>query len=408
MNLKLILFYIIGFIILYLEPIPIAGMTFGVLWKTILIIVLFIPIIYQILKTKYIEMFAFIIIVFAFKTLISYSSLDYIINTITIFTKTLMLPMLYLFFILKLKEETLKFLAKHFAILIIVSFLPYMFGILTPLGVGYNLEPYGLVGQHGLVGPFLNPHSASISTAFSMIIITSEIDKKNRKLENFFYILLLLLGFYELLATYVRSGLTIYLLTLIYIYLQNINLKKIFLIILTIGILGMGSIYLISTNEVVQMRFHDVNKYNKSGELGSGRVTFWKTAVESWLNDETCVIFIGLGEEYAKDKMEKATGMRIFAHNEFFQTLQQEGLIGFILFILYLYLIYIFIEKHKNSPYYLSAKVIFIGLFIEMMLQGGFYFNIVFFLSIYLALLKLEYLSNINLKKVKVKNNVNK
>jgi O-antigen ligase len=401
MTLKLILFYTIGFIILYLEPIPIAGMTFGILWKLILIFLLFIPIIYKIFKEKYMEMFAFITIIFAFKTLISYSSMDYIMNTITIFTKTLMLPILYLFFILKLKEGTLKFLAKHFSILIIISFLPYMLGILTPLGLGYDLSPFGLDGQYGLVGPFLNPHSASISVAFSMIVITGQISRENRQLENLFYVSLIVLGFYELIGTYVRTGIAVYLVALAFLYLQNINLKKILLLVMTGVVLATGSIYLLNTSEVAQMRFQDKNKYMTESDVGSGRFQFWQASVENWLDDDTSVIFIGLGEEYAKDKMLEDVGMRIFAHNDFFQTLQQEGLIGMALFLASLFLMHAFMKRNKSSIYYPTAQALFLGMLSMMMLQGGFYFNIVFFLSIYFALLKLEYLSNIDLEKVK-------
>jgi hypothetical protein len=43
---------------------------------------------------------------------------------------------------------------------------------------------------------------------------------------------------------------------------------------------------------------------------------------------------------------------------------------------------------------------------LEMMFQGGFYFNMILFLSIYLALLKIEYLENIEkeLTPLKVQN----
>ena len=398
MTSKLILFYTMGFILLYLEPIPIAGMTFGILWKIILIGLLFIPVIYATFQKKQIEIFAFISIVFAFKILISYSSMDYIMNTLSLFTKELMLPVLYLFFILKFSKESLLFLAKHFAILIILSFIPYIFGILRPLGVGYNLAPFGLDGQFGLVGPFLNPHSASISIAFAMIIVTGQIKRENPLSENLFYISLLLLAFYELIDTYVRTGITVYLVTLMFYYLQNINFKKVLLLIFTSLVLLGGSIYLINTNEAVKMRFQDKNKYMKKSDLGSGRFEFWQAAVNNWLDDDLSVIFIGLGEEYAKDKMLDAVGMRIFAHNQFFQTLQQEGLIGMSLFLGYLFLINNFLKRNRSSPYYSTAKAIFLGMLTMMMFQGGFYFNIVFFLGIYLAILKLEYLEKVEEK----------
>ena len=390
MNFKLILFYLVGSIILYLEPISIGGLTFGIIWKLILMFILFLPVLYKTVTTEQIEMFAFISIIFAFKTLISYSSMDYIVNTLTIFIKALMFPLLYLYFSSKFKQSTLIYIAKHLSILTILIFIPYFLGFLEPLSHGYDLAAYGLDGQYGLIGPFIQPHTASISISFAMIIITLHIKKINSKKINLFYVALLLLGFYELLGTYVRTGLAIYLLVLLYMYLQEINLKRILMILLASALLGAGALYLIATNEIVQMRFEERNKYSNDGEIGSGRVTYWKTAVNSWLNDDPSVIFIGLGEEYAKDKMEAVTGMRIFAHNEFFQMLQQEGLIGLALFLWSLFLIHRFIAKHKYSKHYLPTKIIFVGMILEMMLQGGFYFNMVLLLSIYLSLLKID------------------
>jgi len=400
MSLKLLLFYFIGFIILYLEPVSIGGVTFGILWKLVLMFFITLPILHDSFRKKQIELFVFFSILFAIKTLVSYSSFEYIVTTLTIFIKGLMLPILYLFFINKMKKETLTFIAKHFSILIILSFIPYVLGLIEPLAEGYDLSAYGLDGQYGLIGPFINPHSASISVAFSMIIITFQIKKTNKHLENLFYLLILAFGFYALLLTYVRTGLTIYVLILFYLYLQNINLKKVLLIIMSMFILTAGTIYLFETSEVVRMRLEDKNKYVDKGEVGSGRVTFWKTAVNNWLNDDFSVIFIGLGEEYGKDKMEKVVGLRIFAHNEFFQTLQQEGLIGLIIFLLSLFYLNRFIKNYQKSNYYLVTRVIFLGLITEMMFQGGFYFNIVLLLSIYLALIKKEFLeqTQINMK----------
>jgi O-antigen ligase len=223
-----------------------------------------------------------------------------------------------------------------------------------------------------------------------MIVISLLINPENSNSLNMFYILLIILGFYELVGTYVRTGLAIYLVALAYIFLQNLNMKKVLFIIASLSVFGAGSFYIISTSEVAQMRFEDRNKYVKNDEVGSGRLTYWKSAVENWSNDEDIVILIGLGEMYAEEKMEKSVGLKIFAHNEFFQMLQQEGLIGFSLFLSSLFTLYSFIKRHKDSKYYQNSMAIFIGMITMMMFQGGFYFNIILFLSIYLALQKLE------------------
>ena len=392
--LKYISFYLIGFVILYLEPIEIGGgLTFGITWKIILVFFIFFPILYNILEFRTIELFALIYILFAIKTLINYSSFSYPISTLTIFLKVLMFPLLYLYFITKVKPTTLLFLAKHFSIVIILSFLPYIFGVLTPFGEGYDLSSFGLENSFGLVGPFLNPHSASLSLAFAMIVVTSNINRDNSNIENIFYIALIILGFYEILNTYVRTGLTVYILVLLYLYLREINIKKIFLLFMTTLVLTGGAIYLYNTNDIVRMRMEDRTKYNDGGEAGSGRFEFWRDAVENWADDDMSVIFIGLGQEYAKDKMLEDTGLRIFAHNEFFQTLQQEGLIGFGLFWTALFSVLLFMFRYKSSIYYSTTMAIFIGMIVMMSFQGGFYFNIIFFLSVYLALLHYDFLS---------------
>ncbi len=389
MNLKLILFYIIAFIVLYLEPIAIGGMSFGVLWKIVTIFILSLPILYEAFKRKKMELFAVLYFIFALKTLFSYTSMDYPMESITIAIKIIMFPVLYLYFI-KSSKETLLFLAKHYAIAIILVFVPYLFELIEPLGKGYPLEIYGLDGKYGLVGPFLFPHSASISLAFGMIVVTLLINSNNSKMTNLFYLLLLLLGFYELMLTYVRTGLFIYLVALAYVFLQNLNMKKILLLILTTIVLSAGSLYLLSVSKVAQMRFEDRNKYVSNDKIGfgSGRLDYWSAAVENWSNDEDIVILIGLGFTYGKEKMERSVGLKIFAHNEFFQMLQQEGLIGFILFMSSLIALYRYMKRYKSSKYHQNSMAIFIGMISMMMFQGGFYFNIVVFLAIYLALQK--------------------
>ena len=394
--LKLVSFYTISFMILYLEPIEVAGgLTFGIIWKLVLILILFFPVLYAILNDRYIEMLVIVSIFFAFKILISYTSMDAIVKTLTLFTKEIMFSLLFIYFSIKVKRtETLIFIVKHFSIVIILSFVPYMLGILEPFAKGYDLAEFGYIGQYGLIGPFIKPHSGSITLALAMIVITTYIQKENPLSKNIFYLSLLILGFYELISTYVRTGLTIYIISLLYLYLNSINMKKIILIIATSSLLFGIGVYLYHTNDVIRMRVDDKNKYNSSAGSGSGRLIFWENAIENWLDDDDSVILIGLGYDYSREKMYKDTGMRIFAHNRFLQVLQQEGLIGFGLLLTYLILVYKFIQEHKNSKYYKATNAIFLGILIEMMLQGGFFFNIVLYLSAYLVILKKDYEEN--------------
>ncbi|HHS93657.1 MAG TPA: hypothetical protein ENK82_09950, partial [Campylobacterales bacterium] len=305
MNLKLVLFYIIAFIVLYTEPIQVGPVSFGILWKIIAVFLLTLPMLYESLKSKQMELFAVLYFAFAVKTLFNYTSFEYPMEAITIAVKIAMSPLLYLFF-MKVPKETLLFIAKHYALAIILIFIPYHFGLIEPLGEGYNLSIYYLDGQFGLVGPFLSPHAASISLAMAMVIITLQINAKNSSILNLFYLSILVLGFYQLVMTYVRTGIAIYLTSLMYLYLQNFNFKKLLLMIITASLLiGIGA-YLVSTSEVAKMRFEDRHKYAQHDGVGSGRLLYWSSAIKNWTNDEDIVLLVGLGYTYGRQKMKES------------------------------------------------------------------------------------------------------
>jgi O-antigen ligase len=146
------------------------------------------------------------------------------------------------------------------------------------------------------------------------------------------------------------------------------------------------------------MRLSDKNKFVQKSDPGSGRLLYWKTAIKNVTSENTTVLFIGLGEIYALDKMEKNIGERLFAHNKFFQVFQREGIIGFLLMLSMLFSMKSFINRYKNSQYYNTTMALFVGLLIEMFFQGGFYFNIILILGIYLALLKKDSIKHITTK----------
>jgi len=149
-------------------------------------------------------------------------------------------------------------------------------------------------------------------------------------------------------------------------------------------------IYIYETNPVFNMRVNDENIYKKQ-ELGSGRLDIASNAVNNWSTDSLEAIFIGLGYEYGLEKMYKSIGNKIFAHNNFIQILQQEGLIGALFFLLFLYYLFRYIMYHRQSKYYAVTMALFIGYITEMLLQGNFLFHLIIILSTFLALLKVEY-----------------
>jgi len=145
-----------------------------------------------------------------------------------------------------------------------------------------------------------------------------------------------------------------------------------------------------------EMRVKGENKYNSTGGVGSGRLKYWAQAIENWQSEGLPSIVIGLGMELTKDKMEEGTGRRLFAHNGFLQQLQAEGLIGFILLLLFLYFLYRFIRKYKISPYYTLLLAIYSEFIVYMFFQGGNYFLYYVIFATYIAILPKTTMQGIN------------
>ncbi len=70
------------------------------------------------------------------------------------------------------------------------------------------------------------------------------------------------------------------------------------------------------------------------------------------------------------------------------QILQQEGIIGALLFLLYLYSLLRYILRHKSNKYYAISMALMLGYLSEILVQGNFVFSLVFLMATFLALMK--------------------
>ncbi len=390
--LKTILFYIFIFLLLYSEPISIGGTTISILWKIIFLAVIIFPTSKYILETKQIEPFVLFAILLSIKMLFSISSMEYFNHTIGIIAKNLMFPILFLLFSIRLNQAQLIYIAKHFSILIVLSFVPFILGILDPLSEGYTLKDFGILDSFGLIGVFQTAHSASETLGIVLIVLFYFFQNEKNKYMKFIYLGLLGLGFYELILTYARSGLLIAIVGIFYLWIKEKGIKK-YITAIVFGVpIVLIFIYMYITNPVFEMRLNDENEYSrKSGqvrEIGSGRPTIAKAALKNWYEEGFVGHTIGLGYMYGITKMDKAGVGKIFAHNGFIQILQQEGLIGIILFFLFLYSLLKYILRFKSNKYYTISMALFLAYIMEKLLQGNFVFALVLLLAIFLALMK--------------------
>lgn len=380
-------FYLFTFLLFYSEPISVGGRTIGVLWKIAFLGAIALPVMSYILRTKKIELFVLFGILLSIKMFFNLSSFEYFNSTISIVAKNLMFPMLFLFFIIKLNVTQLIYLAKHFSIFVVLSFVPFLLGILKPISEGYSLAAFGEEDAFGLVGVFGGSHGASEALGMTLILLFYFFQKEKSKSIKIIYLGLLGLGSLELILTYARSGILLAAIGIFYLWIKEKGSKKFITAMLIFVPIIFMSIYMYITNPVFKMRINDENIYNKQ-EFGSGRPTIYINALNNWYEEDIVVNMMGLGFEYGTIKMYQAIGNKIFAHNAYLQTLQQEGIIGMMFFLLYLYYLFKFILKHKNNKYYFITMALFLAYLMEMIVQGNFVFFMFLYLAIFLTMMQ--------------------
>ena len=217
--------------------------------------------------------------------------------------------------------------------------------------------------------------------------------KSNRNINSFYLIncLIALFGIYLLYLTYVRTGYLMFVIGLVILFLpKKFSMKQIVTIMLIVLILLSGFYFLLQNNELFYNRIFDiVNGEEKAS--GSGRLLFWQATWDLWLSGNFFELLFGFGYEELTEKIFQVTNYRVFAHNEFFTQLGQNGLIGVFFLIGYLVTLLKFILKRRKTPSYQLALSVFILYISLMMTQGGMWFPLDIFMVLIFVKLELEH-----------------
>jgi hypothetical protein len=362
------------------------SISFIIIWKTILVFVL---IFLLIKKLKLINNYIKLGYLFALKIWLSYGSFMYISDTLTLFSKFILIPLVAHFTLNYLTNNNfVKFLnfIKTISIYTIISTIPFLLNLLEPNSEGYDLSAYGIADSFGFAGLYQNEHSASVNMALSIIILTYFFLKNNNNFYRFFYFILILLGLYVEYITYVRTGYLGLLAASYFLLYKGQKLKIKLIIIFFAGIISISLFSLYQNDKVLQMRLQDKTIYRENtseDNLGSGRLLFAKTNIENLFESNIPVIFFGLGQEYSKDLMETKIDNHLVSHNGYVDALVHYGILGLIIFLSMLYQAYIIIRKNKKNILYNLTIAIFI-IFLFVTLTQAFYF---FFLNGFLSML---------------------
>ena len=151
--------------------------------------------------------------------------------------------------------------------------------------------------------------------------------------------------FQEFYLTFVRTGYLMFIVGVVFLFLpKKLNFKQVMSGLAVFLILGVGFYVLLETNETFYNRIFDIRN-GKQTAAGSGRFLFWMASFELWYNGSVFEMIFGHGFHDLIMYMYQKTGLPVFAHNEFFTQLGQNGLLGVIFFIGYLISLFKFIWR---------------------------------------------------------------
>lgn len=389
-NFKVFIF--ISLVLVYIETLTLFGVLISHIWKSFLLLSIIFYIVYGKKRLNFLfsNKISFILFLYAIKNIVNTSSFTYTFESLLYTYKLLYIPILLTFFTLFFKEQTqlLSFL-KNLSVLILLSTIPFLIGIIEPLGKGYNLDVFEISeNSSGFVGIFQGPHFASASIAFACLTTLHFFLQNKGK----FLLFLIVLGVYVLFKTYVRTGMVMFgfgsLILLWKSPLFGFNkVHKIFTFFLLFGLI----VLLYKSDDVLQMRladktnseYHDNKSYFE--RFGSGRLVIAFSSIQVFLQSDLIEKFTGIGQEELKKRNGDNIGIAVYSHNGFIDYLLFNGIIGFII---YMFFYYHFWRMINESAQFKAIGMAFFAMFIIYnLVQGGEYFFINVFVMLIISLL---------------------
>ncbi len=394
------------FIAFFLKSYTIGGQEMAYLWKLPLLIFLFIGVLGQKIN------FNFLILgyLFAIKNMVNTSFFDYPVDSIINFSKYLTIPLVVHWIFLNINSieslRKLRMLPVYLSGFLIISNIPYYLGVFSaPVSKTMLWMEEGSLD--GLVGILGAPHYTSALLAVACIIILEFVVKKRGDLPlNFVLVPLLLLGLFFLFKTYTRTGWLMFVVGVVILFARKISFKDAGKILALSVLLFASLTVLYQTNEGFRRRVMDdrAGQDDKSAyeTVGSGRLQIAQVYLENLYESNFVTYLVGMGMQESQNRYEKKDGMPLFAHNGFVQTLVDNGILGFLLYLVFLYSIFREISRSESSYNQLTVAIFF--MFISCLVtQQANYFLLDLLLSLFIGTALIE--SRIN-RHIELKNHL--
>lgn len=382
---KILYPYLILFFLIFMGPVKVGPITFSQVWKIPLFVFLF----WQVLIKRNDKKLGFIKWSYARATkniVTANFSVSYFFGIVD-FIRYMMFPLMFEYAYRNIKN--IRKLDKYllgFAQFVIISGIPFTFGLLESKAK----DVLSFKDFDSYSGMFQNSHGAAITTTTAVLILLAYIKSKSSLIRfpklNY---ALLAYGIYLIYLTYIRTGYLMFVIGIVFLFLpKKLTLKQVLSGLGILILVAVGFYILLESNEAFYNRIFDIRN-GKQTAAGSGRLLFWMASVELWYNGNIFEMIFGHGFFDLIMHMYQETGLPVYAHNEFFTQLGQNGLLGIIFFIGYLVSLFKHILKRKTLPSYRLAMAIFFLYASLMMTQGGMWFELDIFMV--LVFVKLEF-----------------
>lgn len=385
LSLKSIVVGLILFILLYLEPVNIGPVKFSHVWKIVAMYLCVLSIILALIqnRSRYVMSDLYrsntLKVGYLFFAWAVFAGMTHegALESIIIASQRL-LPVMFLHYLLlyRYKAEDTVYSLTFLVIFVMFSTIPFNLQLLKPLGQGYDVVSILGAEKLGFVGIFQNQHAAAITLGLCAIIATisylQESYFSKKTMAGFIAIYL----FVTLIMTYTRSGLIAYIAGII-VYLKLIGKVSSLMRFAIISVIA-GSIFMYSFSEMDMLKSRLLGKtmYNQDSSvsadsISSGRLSFWKSALEIFVEKEPYLWIVGIGEEQLKVEMKARVGMSIFAHNGLINELLNNGIVGLLLLLYYYRCIFIDLRKITDKNIKTIALSVFSSWVTFIFFQGG-------------------------------------
>ena len=347
-NVKYLFYGILLLFIFHFETLSIGTIKLSHLWKGALLCFL----LFKIFSKK--RKFFFVykpLIWLALLQLVNIELFNNTFNAVFLFGTTLMLPLIGIY-VLRFSPKQLETTLLFFASFFIFAFVPYELDLLASYGDLYELTGYG-VEEFGIIGPFQGAHAASTALAGSFLVVLYF--WFTNSFNRVYLSLLLILGFYFLIFTYVRTGMLMVIIGVLpmLIYFSKKDVSTRFRLIFIGGLFSILISGWVLSNETLMDRITGkrINKVETESfeDLGSGRGQIYLYSIDIFLEANPFEQLFGMGQSEQLKRMKSKLGLALIPHNGFLLILLNNGVLGLFVFLAFLRKSLVFYRALESS-----------------------------------------------------------